>query len=89
MTIYYKKKFLKDLSRIPSTNRKEMEAFVFNELPLKKKFNEIDNAEKMTGYSGYYKIRFGDYRMDYIMKKIHLHLKGFYIEKKYTGIFHK
>ena len=74
MIILYQKKFLKDLSRIPSPFRKKIEDFVFNELPLLK-FNEIESVEKMTGYSRYYKIRFGDYRMGLYFEKDTLSLE--------------
>ena len=63
MEVLYSKKILKDLSAIPSTRRKQIEDFVFNELPKINSVGEIGKAEKMHGYDGFYKIRFGDYRV--------------------------
>ena len=63
MEVLYSKKFLKNLSAIPSSRRKQIEDFVFNELPKINSVGEIGKAEKMHGYDGFYKIRFGDYRV--------------------------
>lgn len=65
MTVLYQKKFLKDLARIPFPLRKRIEYFVFNELPELDNFRQVKGAEKMTGYTHYYKIRFGDYRLGF------------------------
>lgn len=65
MKIYYHKKFLKDLAKIPLPHRKKIEHFVFSELTSLANFTEVKGAEKMTGYSHYYKIRFGDYRLGF------------------------
>ncbi|MBK5286502.1 MAG: type II toxin-antitoxin system RelE/ParE family toxin [Bacteroidia bacterium] len=65
MNVLYQKKFLKDLALIPQPQRKKIEHFVFNQLPSLRNFQEVKGAEKMTGYSHYYKIRFGDYRLGF------------------------
>ncbi|MEO8087687.1 MAG: type II toxin-antitoxin system RelE/ParE family toxin [Bacteroidota bacterium] len=62
MIIFYQKRFLKDLADIPMRLRRKIENFVFIKLSTLKKFNELKEAERMTGYPHYYKIRFGDYR---------------------------
>ncbi len=69
MNIFYQKKFLKDLARIPLPIRKEVEKFSFNDLLLIKKFNELENIGSMTGYPHYYKKRFGDYRLGFHFEK--------------------
>jgi mRNA interferase RelE/StbE len=58
----YRKKFLKELSLIPSLQRKEIEKFVFEEILT---FNSITERGKIKikGYTNFYKIRFGDYRV--------------------------
>ncbi len=61
MIVKYRKKFLKDLSKIPEKNRTVIEYFVFDELPKTKLQNT--KIEKMTGYKDYYKVRFGNYRI--------------------------
>jgi mRNA interferase RelE/StbE len=65
MKIFYQKKFLKDLSKLPSPQRKKIEDFVFVELPSISSFNQLHHTERMIGYPHYYKIRFGDYRLGF------------------------
>jgi mRNA interferase RelE/StbE len=61
--ILFKKVFLKDLAGIPSRVRVQIERFVFEEMPRTKSIQAVGKVEKMHGYSGYYKVRFGDYRV--------------------------
>ncbi len=61
MIVKYRKKLLKDLSKIPEKNRTVIEHFVFDELPKTKLQNT--KIEKMIGYKDYYKVRFGNYRI--------------------------
>jgi mRNA interferase RelE/StbE len=61
--ILFKKVFLKDLAAIPSKVRTQIERFVFEEMPRTQSIQEVGKIEKMQGYAGYYKIRFGDYRV--------------------------
>lgn len=61
--VFYHKKFLKDLSIIPTNQRIEIEQFVFEKLPVCSTLSEANKFEKMTGYGGFYKARFGDYRI--------------------------
>jgi mRNA interferase RelE/StbE len=63
MKIEYKKKFLKELSKLPNEYAQTIEEFVFNIFPTHKSLSEIGKVEKMTGYKDYFKIRFGDYRV--------------------------
>ena len=63
MNVRYQKRFLKDLARIPSKRRKRIEQFVFDEVPSLGAISESGKVEQMTGYPGFYKVRFGDYRI--------------------------
>ncbi|MBL7127818.1 MAG: type II toxin-antitoxin system RelE/ParE family toxin [Ignavibacteria bacterium] len=63
MKIEYKKKFLKELAKIPSKFRSPIEEFVFEELPSLESIIRSKKIEKMKGYSNHYKIRFGNYRV--------------------------
>ena len=63
MRIDYRKKFLKELSKIPSETRLKMEHFVFEELPKANSIFELGFVEQMKDYPSYYKIRFGSYRI--------------------------
>lgn len=68
MKIDYRKRFLKELSNIPSGIRSRMENFVFEELPKANSIFELGTVEQMKGYPLYYKIRFGSYRIGLKMK---------------------
>jgi len=84
MKIDYRKKFLKELSKIPAATRSRMETFVFEELPKATSIFEIGTAEQMKGYPSYYKVRFGSYRIglkmenDIVILEKALHRKDIY-----------
>ena len=84
MKIKYRKKFLKELSKIPSGIRIKMEVFVFEELPKAQSIYKIGTIEQMRGYPFYYKVRFGSYRIgmkmekDFITLEKALHRKDIY-----------
>lgn len=63
LEIVVHKKFLKDLIALPSNPRKQIEKFVFEELEIISDIREINSLEKLAGQKGFYKIRFGDYRV--------------------------
>ena len=63
MEVKIKKKFLKELSKLPIEYADTIEVFVFDKLPTYNNLNEIGKVEKMTGYKNYFKIRSGDYRV--------------------------
>lgn len=63
MKIEIKKKFLKELSKIPNEYSTTIEKFIFETLSTYDNLSEIGKVEKMTGYKNYFKIRFGDYRI--------------------------
>jgi len=84
LKVEYPKKFLKDLARIPSQTRVHIEHFVFEELPSLDSINQVGKIEQMKGYSEYFKIRFGNYRIglkleaDKVILKRVLHRKEIY-----------
>jgi len=63
MEVEYRKKFLKELAKLPAEYSKAIEEFVFDDLPNFSSLSEIGKVEKMTGYKNYFKIRFGNYRV--------------------------
>jgi mRNA interferase RelE/StbE len=63
MRVRYKKPFLKQLARLPAGPRREIEQFVFHTLPGCGSIHETGKIEKMQGHRGYYKARFGAYRL--------------------------
>jgi mRNA interferase RelE/StbE len=58
-----KKRFLKDLATLPARTREEIELFVFETLPACSSLERIGTVERMQGHKGFYKVRFGDYRV--------------------------
>lgn len=63
MNIEYRKTFLKDLSQIPSQQRRVIEKFVFEYVHGLKSIFETRKVESMHGFPTFYKIRFGSYRV--------------------------
>ena len=63
MKVEYRKKFLKELSKIPKKERSKIETFVFEELPETNSIFELGRIEQMKNYPSYYKVRFGQYRI--------------------------
>ncbi len=63
MEVKYRKKFLKELSKLPVEYAKTIEEFVFDDFPNYSNLSDIGKVEKMTGYKSYFKIRFGNYRV--------------------------
>ena len=69
MIVEYRKRFLKELSRIPSEIRHKIEKFVFDDLPKANSIYEVGVIEQMKGYRSYYKVRFGSYRIGLKIEK--------------------
>ena len=63
MQVLFNKKFLKDLSQIHPKTRTKIEGLVFTKIPAYTSISEIQNLKKLKGYSHYYRIRFGEYRI--------------------------
>ena len=84
MKVLYSRKFLKELSQIPSKERIKIEKFVFEVIPHLKTISESYKIESMKEYKNYYKVRFGDYRVglrnekDLIILERVLHRKEIY-----------
>ena len=68
MRVEYSKKFLKQLAVIPSDIRPKIENFAFEELVSASSIYEIGKVEKMKGYDGFYKVRFGNYRLGLVIE---------------------
>ena len=63
MQANFNRTFLKELSSIPSRTRVKIEQLVFNDVPSYTSLIEISGIKKPEGYSHYYKICVGDYRI--------------------------
>ena len=63
MQVEFRKKFLKELSKLSNSHQSNIEEFIFEILPNYNNLSEIGKVEKMIGYKNYFKIRFSDYRV--------------------------
>ncbi len=68
MRVEYRKKFLKQLADLPASVRGKVERFVFEDLSSANSAFELGKIEKIQGYDGFYKARFGDYRLGLLIK---------------------
>ena len=48
MEVEYRKKFLKELSKLPAEYAKTIEEFIFDDLPNYSSLSDIGKVEKMT-----------------------------------------
>ncbi len=62
MEVLVKKSFIKDFKKIPKHIQKRIE-IIFEELIKAKSIKDIRNIKKIKGYTYYYRIRLGDYRI--------------------------
>lgn len=68
MKTAYRKRFLKELARLPASTRRSVETYAFETLPEAATLYEPGNAEKMRGYPNCFKVRFGSYRVGLIVR---------------------
>ena len=69
MKVEYRRRFLKELSKIPSETRLKIEKFVFEDLPKVDSIYDVGVIEQMKGYRSYFKVRFGSYRVGLKIEK--------------------
>lgn len=69
MKIEFAEKFYKDLDGLKEKKLKERVADVIDECKNAKTLSEIRNVKKLEGYSGYYRIRVGDFRIGIEVKQ--------------------
>ncbi len=68
MKAAYRKRFLKELAKLPPKTRARVERFAFEEVPATVTLATLGNVEKMKGYPDCYKVRFGSYRVGLILR---------------------
>ena len=80
MKINYLPTFIKDLKDLKSTSSYSViKNLVFTDILAVKQLSEINNLKKLKGEYNAYRIRIGDYRIVFLLKKIQLHLLVFFI----------
>ncbi len=65
MKVKLKKAFIKDIKAIRKKTREKIEDFIFYVVPEVDLITELKNVKKISGYTNYYRIRFGDYRVGF------------------------
>lgn len=68
MRTVYRKRFLKDLARLPRSVREQVERFAFETVPQADSLGATGRIEKMRGFSDAYKARFGTYRVGMLVE---------------------
>jgi mRNA interferase RelE/StbE len=64
VNVQYRQLFLKDLKKLKKTEIYErVYELAFVTLPNTDSLQDLVNVKAMTGYSGHYRIRLGDYRV--------------------------
>ncbi len=66
--VEYKKRFLKELAKLPEGVRSQAEKVVFESLVCENPF-DLGSIEQMTGFPGKYKVRIGQYRIGVTIDK--------------------
>ena len=64
----YRKRFLKDLARLPRSAREQVELFAFETVPLADSLGATGRIEKLKGFPDAYKARFGTYRVGMLVE---------------------
>ena len=65
MRVSFKRAFIKDLRKIPANLKVAIEAFAFEEATSVEGLEGLANIQPITGHSGYFRKRFGDYRVGF------------------------
>ena len=63
MKIAYKKKFLKDVNKLPAQIKKAILDIAFKQIPGIKDIQDFSNLKKLSGFKNFYRIRYSDYRI--------------------------
>lgn len=63
MKVAFKKSFLKDLKKLRDKQLKNSIAKAIEDMEAAKELTQVKNLKKMEGYSTFYRIRIGDYRI--------------------------
>lgn len=69
MNVSYRKRFLKDLDKIPGPAKDRVQDIVFEQIPQATGLQDIESLKKIQGFSGYYRLRVSDYRIGMFIQK--------------------
>ncbi len=65
MKIAFKRTFARDLRKIPTKQRETIEKFVFDSALKAESLDDLAPIVALSGHSGYFRKRFGDYRVGF------------------------
>lgn len=65
METAFKRSFARDLRRVPQEIRSKVEVFIFETVPNAQALSDLEQIVHLSGYTGYYRKRFGDYRLGF------------------------
>jgi len=65
METSFKRAFAKDLRKIPRQKRDNIEAFIFETAPQAGSKEDLAPIVALSGHTGFYRKRFGDYRVGF------------------------
>jgi len=69
MNVSFRKKFLKDLNKIPGPVKERVQDTVFEKIPRATNWQDIEGLKKIQGFSDYYRLRISDYRIGMLIQK--------------------
>ena len=69
MEVKFKKSFLKDLKKLPLEPRARVKKFIFEDCINCECIDALTQVKKMSGFSSYYRRRFGDYRVGFSIEE--------------------
>jgi len=61
--ISYKKKFLKDVNKLPDHIKQGILDIAFKQILEIENIQDFSNLKKLTGFKNFYRIRYSDYRV--------------------------
>jgi mRNA interferase RelE/StbE len=65
METSFKRAFAKDLRKIPEQKREKIEEFIFETAPHAESTQDLAPVVALSGHAGFYRKRFGDYRVGF------------------------
>ena len=63
MKTSYKKKFLKDVNKLPDQIKQGVLDIAFKQIPEIENIQDFSNLKKLSGFKNFYRIRYSDYRI--------------------------
>ena len=68
MQVRFKRSFIKDLEKCPVEIKQRAEKLIFVQVPSIQSLTELTNIRKIKGYSNYFRIRMGQYRIGFELR---------------------